>query len=85
MSHLSLRFCPFTVPTEGERKGREGGTSPETGPGDSRAKAAFREEPISRTTFPSHLTSQFNLEIWQGATGYRGFDWARGRGIRSKC
>lgn len=80
----SLRFCPFAEPTEGEREGRDGGTSLETGLGDSRAKAEFREEPISRATLPNPLISQFNLEIKWGYRGYRSLVWAGGRRIRNK-
>ena len=43
------------------------------GSGGSRAEAAFRWEPPSRTTLPSTLRSQMHLGIWQGASGFTGF------------
>lgn len=63
MPHPSLRFWTFAVPTEGEREGREGETSLGTG----RAKAAFREEPISRAALPTpshpNLIWKYNREL----------------------
>lgn len=67
MPHPSQRFWPFAVPTEGERESREGETSLGTGLGDSRAKAAFREEPISRAALPTpshpNLIWKYNREL----------------------